>query len=143
MRKLTIATVALVATSVAALAQATPPAASQGAPAATPQAARTATPPPAATPAPQASTTGGSFGNNVAQTAVAARAAYSAKVQGKAAACTAKGALYEYVAPHSVGDANPKGGFWATNSNGSCRIVSMKKAMERGLVTVNPSAARN
>jgi hypothetical protein len=44
--------------------------------------------------------------------------------------------------PHVIGDANPKGGFYTSNFNGGCRLMSMKEAMDRGLISINATPKR-
>lgn len=113
----------------------------QSQPAATP--ATGATPPrpataaTAPTPAPVgAVTTSGARGSNIAATAADARTMANARVQAKELACRAKGAIYTFKPPHNVGDARPGGGFYTTNSGGSCRAMSLTDAVAKGLVTV-------
>jgi hypothetical protein len=57
-------------------------------------------------------------------------------------ACLAKGPAYKWLPPHVIGDANPKGGFYTSNFNGGCRLMSMKEAMDKGLITINATAKR-
>lgn len=93
--------------------------------------AATAPRPAAAQPAPT-----GNVGKGSAASAADARTAYQQRVQAREAACKARGATFTWTAPHNVGDPNPKGGFYTTNSGGSCRQMTLKAAVEKGLVTV-------
>lgn len=127
MRKLMIATLATIATSGAALAQ-------QGPTPATAAPATAARPAPVAAPtaAPSATIPVGG-----AATAQLARVAADAKIKGRTEACLAKGPAYKWLPPHVIGDTNPKGGFYTSNFNGGCRLMSMKEAMDKGLITIN------
>jgi hypothetical protein len=130
MNRYTIALATLAISTTAALAQNAAPAARPATPAPI-----VSTPANPATPAalPSTSTSGNA---TLAQTAAAARQMFTTRATAKEATCKGKGALYAWKAPHAVGDANPAGGFYSTNSAGSCRLISMKKAIEAGLVTV-------
>jgi hypothetical protein len=71
-----------------------------------------------------------------AATAAEARTAYASQITARQTACTARGTTFRWSPAHSVGDANPKGGFYAKNSAGQCREMTLKQARELGLVTV-------
>lgn len=131
MRKLMIATLATIATSGAALAQNAPT------PATAAPAARPATAAPAPVAAPSASIPIGG-----AATAALAKQAADAKIKGRSEACLAKGPAYKWLPPHVIGDSNPKGGFYTSNFNGGCRLMSMKEAMDKGLITINATPRR-
>jgi hypothetical protein len=106
--------------------------AQNAAPATAPRPATTAaTPAPAPIPAPSAGIVKGS-----AATAAEARQAYTAQITARQTACTARGTTFRWSPAHSVGDANPKGGFHTKNSGGTCREMTLKQARELGLVTV-------
>jgi hypothetical protein len=92
----------------------------------------------AATPAsaPSIPSAGVTIGKGTAATAAEARTAYTAAISAREAACKARGSTFMWSPAHQVGDANPKGGFFAKPSNGSCREMTLKKARELGLVTV-------
>lgn len=118
-RNLIIAASILTMSAGTAFAQ-TPPAAGQPAPA-----TGTGARPAAAAPAPT-----GTLGRNVATSAVAAKQAADAAATARGTACKAKGALYVWKPPHSVGEPDGKGGFYTTNFGGSCRAMVSGKQME-------------
>jgi hypothetical protein len=133
MKRITIAAASLLLSTVSAFAQNAP------APATPATGARPATTAPApATPATAlpGGTTAGARGSNIATTAADARTIAQARQSARETACRAKGSVYEWKAPHNIGDARPGGGFYTTNSGGSCRAMSLSNAMAKGLVTV-------
>jgi hypothetical protein len=121
---------------IAALALSSAAAMAQNAPAATPKAtpASATTSAPVAAPAPITSSVGITKGS--AATPAEARTAYQALIASRETTCKARGNTFRWSPAHSVGDANPKGGFYAKNSGGTCREMTLKQARELGLVTV-------
>ena len=104
---------------------------------ATPAPTRAATPTPATTPAAPAAAAAspqpilqGGLARNVAQTAALARIEADKNTADKKATCSGKGALYQYVPPHVVGDAAPGGGYYKTNSAGTCKKIVSSKVLE-------------
>lgn len=51
-----------------------------------------------------------------------AQAQFQQRVQVRQQGCSAKGRFYKWVPPHAPGDVNPRGGFFASYSNGKCDI---------------------
>jgi hypothetical protein len=96
-------------------------------------------PPRAPTPAATGAATTGLASTRVkgSSTPEVARRDYAAKLATRQSACTAKGALYRWKAPHNVGDAiagsNPVQ-YWATTFNGGCVQVGLKDALASGAV---------
>jgi hypothetical protein len=129
MNRITIAASILALSSSIALAQ--------GAPATTPNAARPTPPAPAAAaPTAAPATQVSALAKGSAPTAAEARTAYQSLVSSREATCKARGLTFKWSPAHSVGDANPKGGFYAKPSQGSCREMTLKQARELNLVTV-------
>lgn len=128
--RILIATAILSVSTVTAFAQATTPAARPATAPTAPVAAAPATP----VAVPVGIRPAGSVARNVAATQADARSQFQAKLTARQQTCGAKGALYEFVPPHAVGDANPAGGFYTSNNNGGCRLISMKTAIAKGLL---------
>jgi hypothetical protein len=140
MRKLILTALATVAMTGTALAQAAPTA-----PATAKPVAPTATPAQAAPVAARPLPSGPSLSvpNGAAASVQAAQEGARAKLSSRELACKGKGAAYKWKPPHVIGDANPKGGFYMTNYNGGCAMMSMKEALEKGLITINATARPN
>lgn len=136
LRILTTATILALSTA-SAFAQAQAPA-SRPATAPTPT---TPAPTTTARPAPVAAP-GGLVPSGAASTQQAALTAAKDKFVGRQSACTAKGPAYKWIPPHVAGDANPKGGFYTGHFNGGCRLMSLKEAMDKGIISMAPATKR-
>lgn len=136
----TLITSAIIAVSASsAMAQAQAPASR---PATTPTPTTTTAPATTtARPAPVAAPTG-LVPSGAASTAQAAITAAKDKYVGRQSACLAKGPAYKWIPPHVAGDPNPKGGFYTGHFNGGCRLMSMKEALDKGLITMNAAPKR-
>lgn len=136
MRTLMLTTVAVAAMSTSAFAQAQAPRPATPTPTAPPAATVPARPAPAATTTPTtAARPFGALPTGAAVSAQAARTAADAQLASRKQNCEAKGAMYKWKPPHVIGDANPKGGFYTTNFNGGCGLMSLKEALATGAVT--------
>jgi hypothetical protein len=124
---------------IAALALSTTMASAQNTAAPTPSAPANAPRPAAtapATPSPVAAPQAFGGARNTATSPELARQAFAAGMQAKQANCSGKGPLYKWVPAHTVGEANPKGGFYSNTFGGGCRKIGLSEAIAKGAVTI-------